>query len=683
FYPDSILGIIHDLSIALGNNNLEQLQKLLLQLGFTSLKNPKRPTPVEEAQMLIDHFGDVFYETIVDLSENWGDEADDRPKIELGFWPGGDRDGHPLVTVETTRTVIHRLRYYILKKYELEFEKLRTRITFKHAISSVNTIRAKLHEAIEGSGGYTTPDEFIEDLVKLKEIVEKHHGGLFSETIERMIIALENFGFYFASLDVRQSSQVIENTVSQMFPDQTIDNKWLIETLGSNNLPSPNLNDLVNEEKDLVNLFQFIPEIQQKNGNKSCHRFIISHCHHPNHLLLSLLIARLMTNERGVDQLDIIPLFESIEDLQKSHRIMEQLFSLPLYREHLVTRNNQQTVMFGFSDGTKDGGYLTCNWEIQKAKERLLNLAGKNKLEIIFFDGRGGPAARGGGNTGKYYQSVSERLPINNIQQTVQGQTISSHYGTVASAKHNLVELLLALTKKPHSKNKGNHNELIAELSEKAHSYYTALREHPLFLPLLEEATLLKYFEKLNVASRPPKRSKKGGINLDNLRAIPFVGAWSLMKLNISAFYGLGFAFDAIKEEGREEELYQLFADSSFFRVLLGNAAQALRKSFYPLTTYLTKDPKFKEIWTQLLEEAERTEKWVLSLRGESELLEKDPIVASSIAMRENIILPLLVIQHAALMRVRSDKLPNKASVFEKLILKSIPPSINASRNSA
>lgn len=683
FYPDSVLGIIHDLSRALDRNDLAKLRKLLLQLGYTSLKNPKRPTPLEEAQMLIDHFGDVFYETIVDLAENWSEHKDSCPTIELGFWPGGDRDGHPFVTVDTTRAVVQRLRSFILNKYISEFEKLRRRITFKHAIPSVNMIREKLHQTLETKSGYETPEELIEDLVVLKELVKKHHGGLFGEIIERFIYAVQSFGFYFASLDIRQSSQVIERTTSQLFQTPQIDEHWLIKTLEKNEKKPTIPNSLEGAEKDLIEVLQAIPHLKKENGEKSCHRFIISHCQNTSHILLILLLARSVSGEIGANQLDIVPLFESIEDLQRSHEIMEQLFNLPVYRKHLSRRGNQQTVMFGFSDGTKDGGYLTCNWEIQKAKEALSKLADEKGVEVIFFDGRGGPAARGGGNTGKYYQSIGERHALHTIQQTIQGQTISSHYGTVPSAKYNLLELLLALSKKPASNSLDVHNNLIAELSDRAHQHYMDLREHPLFLPLLSEATLLQYFELLNVASRPPKRRKDEGLSLDNLRAIPFVGAWSLMKLNISAYYGLGFAFDEMEKEGREEELHKLFAESSYFQVLLGNTAQALRKSFYPLTNYLTKDPKFKTIWQQLLDEAKRTEKWVLRLRGESRLLENDPIVSSSIALREDIILPLLVIQHASLMKVRKSITPERNTIFKKLILKSIPPSINASRNSA
>ncbi|MGB1735665.1 MAG: phosphoenolpyruvate carboxylase, partial [Schleiferiaceae bacterium] len=368
---------------------------------------------------------------------------------------------------------------------------------------------------------------------------------------------------------------------------------------------------------------------------------------------------------------------------------MNTLYSEANYRAHLTQRGNKQTIMLGFSDGTKDGGYMSANWNIYRAKENLTRISKQHDIDVLFFDGRGGPPARGGGNTHNFYASLGSQIASSEIQLTVQGQTISSNFGTPESAQFNMEQLITAglenilLTDETKTL-EPQERQLLEELSDISLKYYTELKEHPLFTEFLEEMSPLKYYGMANIGSRPSKRGKAKKLELDDLRAIPFVGAWSQLKMNIPGFYGLGKAFQDLSEAGRLHEVQSLYRKSKFFRTLIENSMQSMCKTFFPLTSYMADDAKFGAFWGVLNDEFERTEKFVLKVSGQPELLSNNPGIKASIALRENIVLPLLVIQQYALITLREQNLSDEVRAkYEKMVVRSLYGNINASRNSA
>lgn len=658
FYPESLLGIITDLASAVQSNDAGAVRNLLLQLGRTSLHNAKRPTVEEEALTLLERYGKIFYDCYVAIRMEWMDCPDSAPQLELGFWPGGDRDGHPGVDVQCTLRVAQHLKAFVLNQYLIDVATLRRRLTFKGLIEKVNGLRQRLQATLdESSLAYTSSQELQNELKSLLEELDRDHGGLFRDSLVKLLTAVELFGFYFASLDIRQSSTVIAKA----------------EKESTNHSPA---------ERDLLDVLQAAAIIQKKGGEMACHRFVISHTREASDLKRALKLLHRCGGEELAQAIDIVPLFESIADLQSAPQIITTVLEDEHYRDHLCKRCHRMTVMVGFSDGSKDGGYFSCNWEIQRCKEALTKLAAKYDIEILFFDGRGGPAARGGGNTHRYYRSVAERIPLNCIQQTVQGQTIHSYYGSPAAARFNVLQLLTALTTYPSTDEREEEKRLLTLLSTKAHHHYLALRSDPDFIPALKLDTPLRYFKRLNIASRPPKRSDAGDLDLDSLRAIPFVGAWSLMKLNVPAYYGMGLAIADLAAQGEEENMRHLAQESLFFRTILENSAQALRKSYTPLTTYLENEER-GAFWCRVREEASRSSQWILQLLDQNLLLENDPEIAQSIALREQIVLPLLTIQHAAMQALKEPQSRERLKIWDKMALKVIPASINASRNSA
>nr|MBI1232574.1 phosphoenolpyruvate carboxylase [Cytophagales bacterium] len=461
--------------------------------------------------------------------------------------------------------------------------------------------------------------------------------------------------------------------------------KQVEKILSYNTLPqAEEMEDSFHQE--MIRSFQVINYIQAHNGPMGCHRYIISNNQSVKHMLEVFQLAKILLAEGGSLGIDIVPLFETIDDLAAAPEIMKQLYHNPVYREHLAQRNNKQTIMVGFSDGTKDGGYIRANWSILMAKEALTKGAREEGIDLVFFDGRGGPPARGGGNTHNFYASLGPNVENKEIQVTIQGQTISSNYGKQVSCTYNLEQMLSAGLENhlyPSSENSltDAQKALIEEMAGYSYEAYKELKSHPQFVPYLERVTPLKFFGMTNIGSRPVKRSGDGGMKFEDLRAIPFVGAWAQMKQNIPGFYGVGKSIEEMEKLGKLEDVKKLYADSLFFRSLLGNSMQSLAKSFYPATAYLKEDKTFGGFWNVLYEEYQRSLKNILKVSNMLHLLEDNQVSKESIGIREKIVLPLITIQQYAIQEILEKGHEN--ADLQKLILRTMFGIINAARNAA
>jgi phosphoenolpyruvate carboxylase len=348
--------------------------------------------------------------------------------------------------------------------------------------------------------------------------------------------------------------------------------------------------------------------------------------------------------------------------------------------------------MLGFSDGTKDGGYLMANWSIYKAKEELTSISKEEGIDVVFFDGRGGPPARGGGKTHKFYASLGKNISGKEIQLTVQGQTVSSNFGTIDSAQFNMEQLIHAGISNEIFYDKevtldANEEKLIQELADISFDSYSTLKNHPDFLEYLLHASPLRFYSDTNIGSRPAKRGGSAKMNLKNLRAIPFVGAWSQLKQNVTGYFGVGTALQKLEQQGKLPAIKKLYSESLFFKTLLDNCEMSMHKTFFPLTLHLADHKKFGEIWQIIYSEYELTRQYILRLSGKSELMSDYPVEQQSIQMRERIVLPLVTIQQYAIIRVGEMEeallnVPLKTT-YEKLLMRCSFGIINAGRNSA
>jgi phosphoenolpyruvate carboxylase len=392
----------------------------------------------------------------------------------------------------------------------------------------------------------------------------------------------------------------------------------------------------------------------------------------------------------GPMTLDLVPLFESIQDLDGAKAEMAKLYTHPVYAAHLDTRAGDQTVMLGFSDGTKDGGYLRANWAIYRAKQSLTDISREHGRTVMFFDGRGGPPARGGGNTHRFYASLGRDIENREIQTTIQGQTISSNFGIPKSAGFNLELLFTAGVKnrlfdEEETQISAADAALLDELGETSHAHYLALRNRPEFTEYLATFGTLKYYGATNIGSRPTSRAKDGAINFGDLRAIPFVGSWSQLKQNVPGYFGLGTALEALDRKGRLDEAAGLYRRNAFFRTLVENSMQSMTKCDFRLTAHLSDHPTFGGLWNTVHEEFERTRVLVLAITGQADLMETVPAIKESIRLRDSIIQPLLVIQQFALTemdrQVRGESSSWSPDMLRKLIIRTMYGIVNASRN--
>ncbi|KAF2337699.1 phosphoenolpyruvate carboxylase [Flavobacterium nitrogenifigens] len=711
FYPGPVLGIINDLTEAIRQNDLLQIKQLLAQLGKTPFIQKEKPNPYDEAVSLIWYLENVFYATAGEivhyLQKNIleGNPIHNQ-LIKLGFWPGGDRDGNPFVTTDITLKVADRLRTSILKCYYVEMRNLKRKLTFSGVDALVAELEHKLYRSVFYSKGdiFITLEELLTQLNKIRAIIIEKHQSLYLDELDALLVKVNLFGFHFATLDIRQNSKIHNavfkdvvnyylNSGSDVFPknyyELTEDQKINVLSKVKGNLnPADFENEITRYTLESV---QAIKTIQENNGEEGANRYIISNNESALNVMETFAMIRLNNWEKPT--VDIIPLFESVDDLQNAHTIMEQLYTNPEYAKHLKSRGNKQTIMLGFSDGTKDGGYLMANWSIYQAKISLTKISREYGIKAIFFDGRGGPPARGGGKTHKFYASLGPKIENNEIQITVQGQTISSNFGTLDSCRYNIENLLSAgVTNQVFSKEKNEltaeETQILTDLANLGYDKYLSFKNHPKFIPYLEKMSTLKYYSKTNIGSRPSKRSKSESLDFADLRAIPFVGSWSQLKQNVPGFFGVGSALRHFEETGQWDKVSDLYHNSLFFKTLLENSMMSLAKSFLPLTAYMKNDPEFGEFWQIIYDEFSETKRLLLKIAGHKTLMENYPDGIASIQIRERIVLPLLTIQQYALLRInelnKAEK-PNEelVKVYEKIVTRSLFGNTNASRNSA
>ena len=711
FYPDNVLGIITDLTEAIKNNKLIDIKNYLTQLAKTSFFKTVKPTPYDEAVNLIWYLENVFYHSFGDIynyiKENIFNNKDfENNLMSIGFWPGGDRDGNPFVTPEITLKVADRLKQTIVKNYYKDVRELKRRLTFKGVEDKLINIQDKLHEYVflRNSKNTFSSKYLMDSLQEIKLIIIKDHQSLYLNLLDSLINKVKLFGSHFATMDIRQDSRVHNNVFNEivkssiknkldLFPNNYFE---LIETEQIEILSKvKGCIDLSNFSDKLVlntlNTIKAIKKIQTTNGEKAANRYIISN----NKTALNVMQLYAMLKLVAFDEeltIDICPLFETIEDLENASDVMKTLYTNPIYLAHLQSRKLKQNIMLGFSDGTKDGGYLMANWAIYKAKQMLTSISRKYKVDVIFFDGRGGPPARGGGKTHKFYASLGPSIESKEVQLTVQGQTISSNFGTLDSSKYNVEQLMSS-----GILNKLNETDLtISEdcfetmdhISKISYEAYVNFKNHPKFLPYLEHMSTLKYYSKTNVGSRPSKRNSDDKLIFSDLRAIPFVGSWSQLKQNVPGFFGVGYALKHYDDLGELSKIKKLYKESSFFKTLIENSMMSLSKSFLDLTKYMSDDEEFGDFWNIIFNEYNTTLEMLYKLTGSRKLMSEEPAGKLSIEARESIVLPLLTIQQHALKKLqelKKDPIKNKDEIiiYDKIVTRSLFGNINASRNSA
>ncbi|MEJ2544092.1 MAG: phosphoenolpyruvate carboxylase [Calditrichaceae bacterium] len=698
FYTHAVLDIIDRLRTYIKLNDINQIDITLQQLGLTSLINSKKPTPLDEAKNVIYYLRNVYYNAVGKLyshiRQNVPYNRFENPKIiQLGFWPGGDRDGNPYVTSDTTISVADELRMTLMKCYYQDTKELERKLTFREIEDIIADLRAKIYKTMFDLDEHISYKKIIESVLKVRNLLIDKYSSLYLDELDSFIDKVNIFKTHFAILDIRQNHNIHKQIIESILKKEGhVKNN--LDELNTSELLSILLNQTFkvsedqfddNVQSDTIAIIKQLKTIQKKNGEEGCNRYIISNSEDIFSIVFTYCLLKWCAWGDEPITFDIIPLFESMEAMEQADNIMRTLFEIPQYRAHLKQRGNEQTIMLGFSDGTKDGGYLQANWSIFKTKEKLSLLCKEYDIKVIFFDGRGGPPARGGGKTHRFYASQTNKIANHAIQLTIQGQTITSKYGTQEHFINNYEQLITAGLSHSLFNNENvisnEYRDIIEQLADISYKKYQELKNHKMFIPYLENKSTLKYYGQANIGSRPDKRGNKSKLVLKDLRAIPFVGSWSQLKQNVPGYFGMGTAIKNLMEENKLKNMQRIFKEVPFFKALILNSMMSLSKCYFELTRYIAKDNDYKEFWNILNDEYQLTKEMVLKISGYKDLMEEEKVTKHSIAIREKIVLPLLTIQQYALQKIEQD-VSNKP-VYEKIVRRSLYGNINASRNSA
>jgi phosphoenolpyruvate carboxylase len=698
FYTPAVLDIITNLRTLILEDKIDEIDVGLQQLGLTSLINATKPTPLDEAKNIIYTLRHVYYDAIGDMyayiKGSVGSKSfENHDIVKLGFWPGGDRDGNPFVTADITKDVMNELRLTLMKCYYNDLKGLVHKLTFKDVQVPLQKLRSNLYTAMFDSSKDIGYEDLILPLEQIRLILIEKYQGLYLRDLEKFIDKVKIFKVHFATIDIRQDHSMHTKVMTDVLKKNGLIKEGLSELSEEkliNILLHENLQLVADDyEEDIVkdtikNILQ-LQTIQDKNGEEGCNRYIISNSEDVFSILFVYALFRWCGWADKEITFDIVPLFETMKGMDNAQATMQFLFNLPEYKAHVKNRNDKQTIMLGFSDGTKDGGYLKANWSILKTKEELSEVCDEHDIAAIFFDGRGGPPARGGGKTHRFYAAQTNKVANNEIQLTIQGQTITSTYGTKEQFIYNSEQLLTAgLSNTILEKEiviSDADRDLIEEMSEMSFKKYDDLKHHDKFMPYLENMSTLKYYTKANIGSRPGKRGNKAKLELSDLRAISFVGSWSQLKQNVPGYYGIGTALKNLEDDGRFDEAKRIYEEVPFFQALMMNSMMSLTKCYFELTSYMKENEEYGAFWEILHAEYQLSKSMLLKLSGMDILMQKEAISRESIKIRENIVLPLLVIQQYALQRIGEGT--EYKELYEKIVTRSLYGNINASRNSA
>ncbi len=657
--------------------------------------------------------------------------------LKFGSWIGGDRDGHPFVTDQVTKDTFLIQQQEIIKLYLEDIRKIYDRLStslhvknadkklrqsviseakklFNESSSGVNkepseiyrTKLKQMYSKLENSFNdrnykYTDKKELLTDLSLIKRSLCNNDGTIIAgQLIDPMVKKVETFGFHFAKLDIRQNSLLINNAVSELYNisdrragfDKINEQKKIKLLTAEIVNPRPLVNEfsiLSSQTRKVIDEFALIGWAKKNISEESAGDFIISNTGKISDILGALLIAResgLITirNSRITkSQFDLLPLFETIDDLRNSIKIMTELYNNPGYRQHLKCRNDIQKIMLGYSDSNKDGGIITSNYELYKAQIELKKITAENNIKLVLFHGRGGSISRGGGPVNRSILAQPPGTIEGSIKITEQGEMISSKFLIEDIAKKNLESVVSAVLLKTLRKSKPMKNIKIDKYLKKfelisgyAFGYYRELVTDDRFAEYFRTVTPIDVIEKIEIGSRPPSRKK--GREISALRAIPWVFAWTQNRQTISGWYGFGYAVERAVAEKKItlSELKRMFNGWEFFVTLIQNLEMVLMKTDMLIgNEYLSlNEEKYaKDIFDKIKTEYIRSINYILEITGEKRLLDKNKALQKSLELRNPYIDPISFIQIELIKKFRTEQ----SSDRKELLLNVLRTSVN------
>lgn len=635
-----------------------ETDEILEALWHTEEVRDERVTPGNEVENTLY----LFERTIIDAAARFYVTFDQElkrvyPKVRrtryfltFGSWVGGDRDGNPFVTPQVSESAALMHRTMILAHYRRELTSMLEEITHATSTAASQT----------GSRGFHQRESARSELIRLMQELGQQEldAASFARRLEkirsdlikigarraaegrllRLIHAVRCFGLHLVHLDFRDHS-----------------------------------GRLVSDPGAIAEEMQAIKNIQTAHTEQAAHRFILSMTHSVEDVGRLLDVAC----KSGTTKLDIIPLFETIADLEGAEQLLSGLWSNQAYRAHLGERGSVQEIMMGYSDSNKDGGYLAANWMLFKAQRTIAELGDRKGIEVRFFHGKGGSIDRGGGMSHRSLLAQPHAAHGARLRITEQGEVVSLKYANRDIAQRNLEQLTSAVIGTwclgaEKKKIKPVWEKLMDSLSARSFEYYQQLvYKTPEFPDYFWQATPIDLIEHLRIGSRPAKRHDSREIV--QLRAIPWVFSWTQSRHMLPAWYGVGFAAaEVAKKKGGLEELAAMYRAWPFFRMIMDNAEVSLAKSdLYIAGCYaeLVRDRKVRQkIFGMIEEEHRRTSEALLTISGHTQLLEGQPRLHESIRLRNMYIDPLHDLQIRFLEKWRRTEASKRTEDMRRLL---------------
>ncbi|HEW4095895.1 TPA: phosphoenolpyruvate carboxylase [Streptococcus pneumoniae] len=697
----SLLRKYRDVKLGLINkdkwyNDLRRYIEIIMQ---TDMIREKKLKVTNEITNAMEYYNSSFLKAVPHLTTEYkrlaqahGLNLKQAKPITMGMWIGGDRDGNPFVTAKTLKQsaltqceVI--MNYYDKKIYQLYREfSLSTSIVnvskqvremarqskdnsiyrekelYRRALfdiqSKIQATKTYLIEDEEVGTRYETANDFYKDLIAIRDSLLENKGeSLISGDFVELLQAVEIFGFYLASIDMRQDSSVYEACVAELLKSAGIHSRYselseeekcdlLLKELEED----PRILSATHAEKSELlakelAIFKTARVLKDKLGDDVIRQTIISHATSLSDMLeLAILLKEvgLVDTERA--RVQIVPLFETIEDLDHSEETMRKYLSLSLAKKWIDSRNNYQEIMLGYSDSNKDGGYLSSCWTLYKAQQQLTAIGDKFGVKVTFFHGRGGTVGRGGGPTYEAITSQPLKSIKDRIRLTEQGEVIGNKYGNKDAAYYNLEMLVSAainrmITQKKSDTNTPNRYEAIMDqVVDRSYDIYRDLvfgNEH--FYDYFFESSPIKAISSFNIGSRPAAR--KTITEIGGLRAIPWVFSWSQSRVMFPGWYGVGSSFKEFINKNPENIaiLRDMYQNWPFFQSLLSNVDMVLSKSNMNIAfeyAKLCEDEQVKAIYETILNEWQVTKNVILAIEGHDELLADNPYLKASLDYR-------------------------------------------------
>lgn len=647
----------------------------------------------------------VFYETLEEALTNcFGDMARQvrlPVMLRFGSWVGGDMDGNPGVSAGTVRTTLATQREVIIALYEKELALLAERLTqspsrvgidermmarsdayaarYPQALESVRPrhrsmpyrvfcrlLMARLEDTrLDRGEPYSTAGEFLDDLTLIASSLEQNlgrHAGLFA--VRRLIWRARTFGFHLASLDLRQDSMVHRRVVGKGLGDPDWERRPPAERIERLRQELARA-DCLPVDQDVeggrtLAVFEAIAQCRSRYGDRSIGPYIISMARSLDDVLSVLLLARWagLCDADGVVPLDVAPLFETLDDLDNSVEILGNMLDDPVYGAHLASRDNRQMVMIGYSDSNKDAGIAAARWALQQAEGGLADCARQHEVDLTLFHGRGGTISRGGSKTHEAVLAAPPGAVRGVLRVTEQGEIINAKYGLRGIALRTLERAVGSVATRfgmqPACPDPRWSEAMSAIARSSTAAYRSLVRNDPDFYGFFRQVTPIDVIEQMKIGSRPA--SRRSGQGVQDLRAIPWVFAWTQNRSVLPGWYGLGSGLEAAREEYGEHLLQDMFGDWMFMRALLRDVEMVLAKADMSVAArYLDLvKPELRHFFTTIRDEFERTVALVLELKQTDVLLDRDSVLQRTIRLRNPYVDPMSSMQIDLLRRWRA-----------------------------